>query len=177
MPVRARHLLRVRTVWAIPLAVASVVIAAMTGLYISAVVNPQAHVRGLPVAVVNQDRGATAGGQHLHIGQQVQAGLLASPAVSSRLHLVVSTLPQAEQAMGRNGLYATLVIPPGFTASLLNVVGLHAADTAPQVEILTNERAGTVERLLHRASDDDVRVHRRHHRELRRGLRARLRHH
>jgi hypothetical protein len=96
------------------------------------------------VAVVNQDRGATDGAQHLDIGRQVQAGLLASPAVSGRLRLVVSTLPQAEQAMGRDGLYATLVIPPGFTASLLNVAGLHAADTAPQVEILTNDRAGTV---------------------------------
>jgi YhgE/Pip-like protein len=134
--------------WVIPLAVGSVVIAVMTGLYIESVVNPLAHLRGLPVAVVNQDLGATAGGQHLRIGQQVQAGLLASPAVSGRLSLEVSTLPQAEQAMSRDGLYATLVIPPGFTASLLNVAGLPVAgaatEAAPQVEILTNERAGTV---------------------------------
>jgi hypothetical protein len=78
----------------------------------------------------------------------VQAGLLASSAVSGRLSLEVSTLPQAEQAMSRGGLYATLVIPPGFTASLLNVAGLPGAGAAtgaaPQVEILTNERAGTV---------------------------------
>jgi hypothetical protein len=50
--------------------------------------------------------------------------------------------------MDRDGLYAALVIPPGFTASLLNVAGLPtaapAAVTAPQVQILTNERAGTV---------------------------------
>jgi YhgE/Pip-like protein len=120
----------------------------MTALYISSVVNPLAHLQGLPVAVVNQDQGATAGSQHLEAGQQVQAGLLASPAVSGRLHLEASTLPQAEQAMDRDGLYAVLVIPPGFTASLLNVAGLPAASplagTAPQVRILTNERAGTV---------------------------------
>jgi YhgE/Pip-like protein len=148
LPVRAGHLLRARAVWAIPLVVASVVVAVMTTLYISSVVNPLAHLRGLPVAVVNQDQGATAGPQHLQIGQQVQADLLASPAVSGRLHLVVSTLPQAEAAMGRDGLYAALVIPPGFTASLLTVAGLHAADpaasAAPQIQILTNERAGTV---------------------------------
>jgi YhgE/Pip-like protein len=148
LPVRAGRLLRVRAVWVIPLAVASVVVAIMTGLYIASVVNPLSHLRGLPVAVVNQDLGATVGGQHLRVGQQVQAGLLASPAVSGRLGLEVSTLPQAEQAMDRDGLYATLVIPPGFTASLLNVAGLHvagaAAGAAPQIEILTNERAGTV---------------------------------
>jgi YhgE/Pip-like protein len=144
LPVRARRLLRVRAVWVIPLVVASVVVGAITAFYISSVVNPLAHLRGLPVAVVNQDRGATVGTRHLEVGQQVQAGLLASPAVSGRLHLVVSTLPQAEQAMGRDGLYAALVIPPDFTASLLNVAGLHPANAAaPQAEILTNERAGS----------------------------------
>ncbi len=148
LPVRARQILRVRTLWAIPVVLASVVVAVMTALYIGSVVNPLAHLRGLPVAVVNQDRGATAGSQHLEVGAQVQASLLASPAVSGRLHLEVSTLPQSEQAMGRDGLFAVLVIPPDFTASLLNVAGLHvptaAAGAAPQVEILTNERAGTV---------------------------------
>jgi YhgE/Pip-like protein len=119
----------------------------MTALYIASVVNPLAHLSGLPVAVVNQDRGATVGTQRLQIGQQIQAGLLASPAVSGRLHLEVLTLPEADQAMGRGGLYATLVIPPNFTASLLTVAGLHpagAASTAPQAEIVTNQRAGTV---------------------------------
>ena len=148
LPVRAYNLLRVRALWVIPLVVASVVVAVMTAVYVWSVVNPLAHLSGLPVAVVDQDRGVIVGTQHLNIGQQVAAGLLASPAVSGRLHLVASTLPQAEQTMDRDGLYATLVIPPGFTASLLNAAGLHvaspAAITAPQLEILTNERAGTV---------------------------------
>ena len=148
LPVRAHNLLRVRTLWVIALAVASMVVATMAALYIGSVVDPLSHLRGLPVGVVNEDRGATVGAQHLDIGQQVQAGLLASPAVSGRLHLEVSTLSQAEQAMGRDALYATLVIPPGFTASLLNVAGLPvsgaAAATAPQVQILTNQGAGTV---------------------------------
>ena len=145
LPVRASQLLRARRLWAIPLVMASVVVAAITGLYISSVVNPLAHLHGLPVAVVNQDQGATAGRGHVQAGAQVQAGLLASPAVSGRLDLTASTLPQAEQAMDGNRLYAVVVIPPGFTASLLNVAGLHptAAAVAPQVEILTNQRAGT----------------------------------
>ncbi|HEX6452043.1 MAG TPA: DUF3533 domain-containing protein [Trebonia sp.] len=147
LPVRASHVLRVRALWVLPLLLGSVVVAAITALYISSVVNPLAHLRGLPVAVVNQDQGASVGSQHLDVGQQVQAGLLASPAVSGRLHFEVLTLPQAEQAMGRDGLYAAVVIPHGFTASLLNVAGVHAASaaasTAPRVQILTNQRAGT----------------------------------
>ena len=148
LPVRAGRLLRVKAVWVIPLVVASVVVSVMTALYISSVVNPLAHLRGLPVAVVNQDRGATVGSQHLDVGQQVQAGLLASPQVSSRLRLVVSTLPEAQRAMDRDGLYATLVIPPDFTTNLLTASGLEVADAAaaaaPRIEILANQRAGTV---------------------------------
>ncbi len=148
MPVRARNILRVRAIWVVPLALACVVVAIITALYIGAVVDPLAHLHGLPVGVVNEDRGATVASHHLAIGQEIQAGLLSSPAVSGRLHLEVSTLAQAEQAMGRDGLYATLVIPANFTADLLYVAGLHppglATATAPQVEILINERAGTV---------------------------------
>src|SRR3984957_7427122 len=151
LPVRAGRLLRVRTIWVATLVVGSLVVAAMTALYIASATDPLAHLRGLPVAGVDQDRGAAAGTQRLQIGQQIEAGLLAAPAVTSRLHLEVMTLPQAEQAMDRDGLYATLVIPPGFTANLLTAAGLGApgerpgiAAAAPQVEIFINQRAGTV---------------------------------
>lgn len=98
LPVRAGRLLRVRTIWVIPLTVASVVVAAMTALYIGSVANPLAHLSGLPVAVVNQDRGAAVGAQRLQVGQQIEAGLLASSAVSGRLHLEVRPGGQASQA-------------------------------------------------------------------------------
>src|SRR3984957_19218254 len=146
LPVRAGRLLRVRAVWVAALVVGSVVVAAMTALYFASATDPLAHLSGLPVAVVNQDRGATAGPQRLEVGQQIEAGLLAAPAVTGRLHLEVMTLSQAEQAMDRDGLYATLVIPPGFTANLLTATGLRAgiATSTPQVEVLINQRAGTV---------------------------------
>jgi YhgE/Pip-like protein len=129
----------------IPLIAGSVVVAAMTALYIGSVVNPLAHLRGLPVAVVNQDRGATIGSQHLEVGQQVQASLLAAPAVSHKLHVDESSLPQAERAMSRGAQYATVVIPPDFTANLLSVSVLNSPSAAePEIQILTNQRAGTV---------------------------------
>src|ERR1700722_3632344 len=147
LPVRAGRLLRVRAIWVTALVVGSLVVAAMTALYIGSATDPLAHLSGLPVAVVNQDRGAAVGPQRLEVGQQIEAGLLAAPAVTDRLRLEVMTLSQAEQAMDRDGLYATLVIPPGLTDNLLTAAGLHPADSAsaaPQVEILINGRAGTV---------------------------------
>jgi YhgE/Pip-like protein len=162
LPVRAGRLLRVRAVWVAVLVVGSLVVAAMAALYIGSATNPLAHLSGLPVAVVNQDRGATVGTQRLEVGRQIEAGLLAAPAVTDRLHLEVLTLSQAEQAMDRDGLYATLVIPPGLTDNLLTAVGLHpaagvgavgsagavgsvgAASGTPRVEIVIDQRAGTV---------------------------------
>jgi YhgE/Pip-like protein len=161
LPVRAGRLLRVRAVWVAALVVGSLVVAAMAALYIASATDPLAHLSGLPVAVVNQDRGAAVGAQRLDVGQQIEAGLLAAPAVTDRLRLEALTLAEAEQAMDRDGLYATLVIPPGLTDNLLTAAGLHpaaaggaagaaagggagAAITAPRVEIIINERAGTV---------------------------------
>ena len=145
-PVRARQLLRVRSVWAFPLVAGVVVATLMTVFYVGSVVDPLAHLNGLPVAVVNQDRALAAGSRTAGFGQQVQQGLRASPAVSGRLRLVVTSLPAAEKLMDRDGAYTAVVIPPGFTSSLLTVSGQHVAGgTAgkPRVEILTNQRAGT----------------------------------
>jgi YhgE/Pip-like protein len=127
----------------VPADPASIVVGVMTAFYMASVVDPLAHLRGLPVAVVNQDRGVMTGAQRLDLGQEVQAGLLASPAVSGRLRLEVLTLPAAERVMDRDGTYATVVIPSDFSAALLTEAGLHVAGTTPgrsQIEILTSQQ-------------------------------------
>lgn len=148
LPVRARDILRVRAVWAMPLVLGSVVVALMTALYIGSVVNPLGHLHGLPVAIVNQDRGATAAGRHLDVGQQIETGLTTTPAVSDRLHLEVTSLAHAQEVMGRADVYATVVIPPGFTGNLLTGAGLapsaRSTASAPTVAIVTNPQAGTL---------------------------------
>jgi Protein of unknown function (DUF3533) len=48
--------------------------------------------------------------------------------------------------MNRGSYYAAVVIPPGFTASLLDLAGVHAVGTPsskPEIVILTNPRTGT----------------------------------
>ena len=125
-PVRARDLLKVRAVWILPLILGSAVVVLITAFYVGSVVNPLGHLQGLPVAVVNQDRGAVIGTRQINIGQQVQRGLSGSTAVSGGLALTDTTLRSAQQAMDRGGSYATVVIPPGFTASLLTRAGVIA---------------------------------------------------
>jgi YhgE/Pip-like protein len=146
-PVRAKDLLKVRAVWILPLVLGCVVVALITAFYVGSVVDPVAHLHGLPVAVVNQDRGAVIGTRQVNIGQQVQRGLSGSTAVSGKLALTDTTLGSAEQAMDRGASYATVVIPPGFTASLLTRAGVNvggAGSARPEIVILTNQRAGTI---------------------------------
>lgn len=93
----------------------------MTLVYFGSVVNPTAHLHGLPVAVVNEDAGGKVGSQPVDFGQQLAAGLIHSPALSSRLALRPSTLGEAGNEMDVGKEFAAIVIPPGFTVSLLSV--------------------------------------------------------
>lgn len=135
--------------WTIPMIVGSIVLVLITLFYIGSVVNPVAHLRGLPVSIVNEDAGATIGPRHVNFGAQLQSGLIGSRTVSTLLALTPEQqLPAAEARMSRNGAYATVVIPPNFTASLLSLTGLRGPPAAragrPTVELLTNRRAGSV---------------------------------
>ena len=132
--------------WLSPLIAGSVLVILITTFYIGSFVNPLGHLHGLPVAVVNSDRGAAAGGRTVDVGAQVQSGLSRTPAVADRLGLTDTTLKAAEQSMQRDGYYATVVIPPNFSTSLLGLYGVKATGPAagrPEITILTNQRAGT----------------------------------
>lgn len=125
----------------------AILVLVMTLVYLGSVVNPTGYLHGLPVAVVNQDAGASVGSQRVDFGQELAAGLIRTPAVSSRLALRASTLRAAEDRMDVGNAYAAVVIPPGFSASLLAVAGVPAPSgriSKPTAELLTNPRAGTL---------------------------------
>ena len=149
LPVRARRILRTRAVWIFPLAVPVVLITLMTLIYVGSVLNPAAHLHGLPVMVVNEDTGAVVGGQHVNDGETVVRALTGTPGISRRLDLQPTSLAEAESVMDRGGAYATVVIPPTFTDSLLAAAG-HSAPSAspapgqPTVQVLENVRLGSL---------------------------------
>jgi YhgE/Pip-like protein len=132
-------------VWIFPLIVGSILGVLITVFYVGSVVDPLGHLHGLPVAVVNSDRGAAAGPRTADIGAQVQSGLSHAPPVADRLGLTDTTLKAAERSMQRDGDYATVVIPPDFSASLLSLYGVKTTGPAPgrpEITILANQRAG-----------------------------------
>jgi YhgE/Pip-like protein len=143
--IRASTLLRVRTVWLAPITLAAVLVFFMTLFYIGAVVNPAGHLSGLPVALVNEDRGGTVQGHQINLGAEIASDLLHSRAVTSRLSLDEVSLAQAKAQMNSDNAFAAIVIPPGFTAALLSAYGLGSASAGtPTIEQLTNPRAGSI---------------------------------
>ena len=66
---RAKHLLNARTGLVI---VASITLVLITVFYIGSVVDPVAHLRGLPLSIVDRDTGASVGPQQLDLGAQLQ---------------------------------------------------------------------------------------------------------
>jgi uncharacterized phage infection (PIP) family protein YhgE len=146
--VRAKQLLKAHGLWTVPVVVGSVLLVLITAFYIGSVVNPVGHLLGLPVSLVNEDAGATIGSRHVDLGDQLRSGVIGSHVVSRLLAITPERLPAAEDRMNHNGAYATVVIPPTFTASLLSLTGVRlppgASAGRPTVELLNNQRAGTV---------------------------------
>ena len=145
---RASKLLRVSAVWTTPLVLASAVVFLMTLIYFGSVVDPASHLSGLPVLIVNQDRGATVAQEHVDLGEKVVAGLVGTPAVATRLKLSTVTWAEAREQMNKGSDYAAVVIPPDFTSSLLALADpgptSGAVPRTPAIAIRANERLGSI---------------------------------
>lgn len=151
--VRASTVLKVRAVWIAPVVVTSVLIFLMSLIYIGSVVDPISHLHGLPVLLVNEDAGAQIGSQNLNVGKEVSAALEGSSAVTSKLTLTPVTLTEAKKRMDKGSDYATVVMPPNLTSSVValskttgsagSASGVSPATAAP-IQLLTNPRAGSI---------------------------------
>lgn len=145
--VRALTVLGVPKVWILPLAIPAIMIALVTTIYIGSVINPTAHLRGLPVLIVNEDAGAAGPTGQISIGTSVVHNLLKAPGVSSRLDMQVVSHATAETKMNNGDAYATLVIPPSFSAAALLDTGYPVPTGTPPtapVQLLENSRLGSL---------------------------------
>lgn len=141
---RARTLLKNRRTWAQLAAITGLVVSLMTLLYFGSIVDPSAHLHGLPVAVTNEDSGATTPTGRVDIGHQLVTSLTGNSQITSRLAITVESLSEAQAQMNRGASYASVVIPADFTSSLLALTEGHDSGSLPSVELLTNVRAGSI---------------------------------
>ena len=145
---RALNLLKVPSLWVAPLITASVLIFLISIIYLGSIVNPTSHLHHLPVALVDQDRGLVVDGSHVDLGKEVASAMTGSAELSRLLTLNPETLAQAEGQMNLGKLYATVVVPSGFTASVLTATKpatqIEATAPGPEIELLTNQRLGGV---------------------------------
>ena len=148
MSIRASQILRARKIWLLPVAIAAVFVALMSAIYIGSVVDPTAHLHGLPVMVVDQDTGASVNGSRVDVGAQVVTALERSAGASHRLRLQATSLDGARSAMNRGDAYATLVVPATLTRSVLVTAGREVSSSAvpatASIQLLENQRLGTL---------------------------------
>jgi YhgE/Pip-like protein len=145
---RAANLLKAPGLWAAPVIIASVLIFLISIIYLGAIVDPVSHLHHLPVAMVDQDRGLVIDGSQVDLGKEVASAMTGSPELSRLLTLNPETLAQAHSQMDRGDLYAAVVVPAGFTRSVLAATKpaaqIEATAPGPDIELLTNQRLGGV---------------------------------
>jgi putative membrane protein len=88
-------------------------------MYLWAFWNPFAEVGKVPVALVNEDRGASAQGQPVNAGDEVAGALLGS----GQLKLSEVTAQEAAAGVASGKYYFSITLPPDFSAAVASPSG------------------------------------------------------
>ncbi|MDW5612606.1 YhgE/Pip domain-containing protein [Mycolicibacterium sp. D5.8-2] len=88
-------------------------------MYLWAFWNPFAEVNKVPVALVNEDRGASAQGQPLRAGDDVATALMQS----GQLDLTEVSAQQAADGVARGDYYFSITLPPDFSERVASPSG------------------------------------------------------
>lgn len=120
-------------------------LAAVTSFgYLGGFLAPDADTSGLPIAVVNLDRGAEVGTTSLRFGDQVVDRIRTpDPALGDTVSWQVA--PNREDALARvreDRAYAALIIPADFSSRLAAIATAGATEAAT-IEVLTNPASGS----------------------------------
>ncbi|MCD2261606.1 DUF3533 domain-containing protein [Dietzia aurantiaca] len=100
-------------------------------MYLGGTADPQAHARHVPVAVVNEDAGATLetpiGPRNLDVGTQITAGLLQNNDWEKlRLHIVDAA--EAEEGLRDGSYFGAVRIPPELSRQVVDLVNAAATE-------------------------------------------------
>ncbi|WP_306432507.1 YhgE/Pip domain-containing protein [Streptomyces sp. A1136] len=128
--------------------IAAVVSMVFALLYVGGNVDPRGNLRDLPVALVNSDGGADAGGHHVNVGEQVVAGIQQAAKGEKAIDWQVVSREEADKRLGRGKVFGALVIPKDFSATVTALTAPQPASqgkpTPPVLTVLTNQAAGSI---------------------------------
>ncbi|MEU8463365.1 YhgE/Pip family protein [Streptomyces sp. NPDC029003] len=128
--------------------IAAVVSMMFALLYVGGNVNPRGNLRDLPVALVNADGGADAGGRHLNLGDQVVSGIEKAAEGDRSIDWQVVSREEADARLGSGKVFGALVIPRDFSATVTALTApqppAQGKPAPPTLTVLTNQAAGSI---------------------------------
>ncbi|MCQ1956817.1 SNG1 family protein [Arthrobacter sp. zg-Y826] len=133
--------------WLLPLLVLLLLGGAGTALYIGGLGSPGDHLKHFPLAVVNQDRGATPadGGSPENLGQNITDQMQQGFAQNDEIDLRVLSWDDAQEQLRKGQIHGAVVIPESFSADALGLVSGALTDTEvtrPSITVYSNPLAG-----------------------------------
>ncbi|MER5727354.1 DUF3533 domain-containing protein [Streptomyces sp. NPDC002138] len=138
----AATLLRRPQLWLVPTILTGLLALLLSLLYMGGIVNPNAELRHLPVALVNDDTGKPPGGRQGNLGAEITAAIASDPA-GGKADWRVLTSAQAQDQLDSGKVYGALVVPAGFTESV-TALTTAGATRLPTISVLTNPGKGSL---------------------------------
>ncbi|MGW4163150.1 YhgE/Pip domain-containing protein [Streptomyces sp. NPDC004788] len=133
-PRRAGELVRRPGLWLVPTVLCALVTMVLALLYMGGILSPGDAMRRLPIAVVDEDRGA--------LGKEITGSLgAATPRGRVQWRLVDAATAQDQLSSGK--VYGALVVPADFTASV-QALATRRATARPTLTVLTNPGFGSL---------------------------------
>ncbi|MEY2244469.1 YhgE/Pip domain-containing protein [Streptomyces sp. BF23-18] len=139
---RAATLLRRPKLWLVPTVLTGLLALLLSLLYMGGIVNPNGHLRHLPIGLVNEDTGQPPPGQRQNAGTQVTAAIVGGD-TSGTARWRRLTRAQAQDELSSGKIYGALVVPRNFTDSLTALTTANAT-VRPTMTVLTNPGMGSL---------------------------------
>ncbi|MFD8594310.1 YhgE/Pip domain-containing protein [Kitasatospora sp. NPDC059646] len=140
----ARGLLRRRSLWIPSAVILGLLSFVLSLLYLGANNDPVGSMKDLPIAVVNEDRGAQAADRRIDLGTQITAQITGSAELEGKVAWKQVDRRTADELMADDKVFGALVVPDDFSASVAALAGpLQPGAHPPTVTVLTNPAAGS----------------------------------
>ncbi|MCX4545419.1 DUF3533 domain-containing protein [Streptomyces sp. NBC_01565] len=138
----AATLLRRPQLWLVPTFLTALLALLLSLLYMGGIVNPNAELRDLPIALVNDDTGKPPAGQRENLGAQVTTAIAADTG-GGKADWRVLTRAGAQEQLDSGKVYGALVVPAGFTDTV-TALTTPGATRQPTITVLTNPAKGSL---------------------------------